>query len=102
MNGYVLMDSDLWKLPPSRRALEQHTRRACYQAGYVWQESVGDLTIPNPENWQWVFEGNMYQPPWQQEKCPKTIESLTLTCSCHKGTCKNCKCSKSRLASISM
>ena len=100
MNGYVLMDSDLWKLPPSRRALEQHTRRACYQAGYVWQESVGDLTIPNPENWQWVFEGNMYQPPWQQEKCPKTIESLT--CSCHKGTCKNCKCSKSRLASISI
>ena len=32
-----LTDKDLWKLPPSRRALEKHIRRACYQAGYVWQ-----------------------------------------------------------------
>ena len=31
----------------------------------------------------------MYQPQWQQERCPITIESLALTCSCHKGTCKN-------------
>ena len=57
-----LTDNDLRKLPPSRRALGQHTRRACYQAGYVWQESVGDLTLPNSENWGWIFEGNMYQP----------------------------------------
>ena len=90
------------KLPPSRRALEQHTRRAFYQAGYVWQESVGDLTLPNPENWGWIFEGNMCQSRWQQEKCQKAIESLTLTCSCLKANCKNCKCSKSGLACISM
>ena len=97
-----LTDNDLRKLPPSRTALEQRTRRACYQAGYIWQESVGNFTLPNPENWGWVFEGNMYQPRWQQGKCPIAIESLTLTCSCHKGTCKNCKCSKSGLACISM
>ena len=30
-----MKDSDFRKLPPSREALEQHTRRACYQAGYV-------------------------------------------------------------------
>ena len=85
-----LTDNNLWKLPPSRRALKQHTRRACYQTGYVWQQSVGSLTLPNPEHWGWVFEGNMYQPQWQQEKCPISIESLTLTCSCHKVTFKNC------------
>ena len=45
-----LTDNDLQKLPPSRIALEQDTRRACYQVGYVWQESVGDLTLPSPEN----------------------------------------------------
>ena len=28
-----MKDSDLRKLPPSREVLEQHTRRACYQAG---------------------------------------------------------------------
>ena len=46
-----LTENGLRKLPPSRGVLEQHTRRACYQAVYVWQESVGDLTLPNPENW---------------------------------------------------
>ena len=92
-----LTDNNLQTLPPRRRALEQHTRRVCYQAGCVWQEPVGDLTFPNPENWGWVFEGNMYQPQWQQEKCPITIKNLTLTCSCHKGTCH-----KSGLACISM
>ena len=32
-----LTENDLWKLPPGRRALEKHIRRACYHAGYVWQ-----------------------------------------------------------------
>ena len=45
-----LTDNDLWKLPPSRRALEQHTRRACYQAGYVWQESFSDAALRNRKN----------------------------------------------------
>ena len=45
---YVLKDNDLRKLPPSTRALEQLTRGAYYQAGYVWQESVSDLVPPEP------------------------------------------------------
>ena len=45
-----MKDSDLQKLPPSREALEQHTRRACYQAGYVWKDTVFDIVLPNPEN----------------------------------------------------
>ena len=36
-------DLRLRKLSPSRRALEQLTREACYQAGYVWQELDSDL-----------------------------------------------------------
>ena len=43
-----LTDNDLRKLPPSTRALEQLTSGACYQAGYVWQESVSDLVPPEP------------------------------------------------------
>ena len=45
----------MWKLPPSKRALEQHTRRAYYQAGYVWQESFSDVALRNPKNWRWVL-----------------------------------------------
>ena len=97
-----MKDSDLRKLPPSREALEQHTRRACYQAGYVWKETVRDIVLPNPENWGWVLEENVYKPRWQQQNCPISIEKLTITCSCHKGTCKNCKCSKAGFLCISM
>ena len=60
-----IKDSDLRKLPPSREALEQHPRRACYQAGYVWKETVYDIALPNSENWGWVLEENVYKPRWQ-------------------------------------
>ena len=43
-----LTGNDLRKLPRSRRALEQLTSGACYQAGYVWQVSVSDLVPPEP------------------------------------------------------
>ena len=89
-----IKDSDLWKLSPSREALEYYTRRACYQAGYVWKETVCDIVLPNPDNWGWVLEETVYKPRWQQQNCPISIEKLTITCSCHKGTCKNFKCSK--------
>ena len=91
-------NSDLWKLPPSREVLEQHTRRAFYQACYVWKETVRDIALPNPENWGWVLEENVYKPRWQQRNCPISIEKLTINCSCHNGTCKNCKCSKARIS----
>ena len=41
-------DDDLRKLPPSSEALLQHTKRACYQAGYLWQECESDLDLPDP------------------------------------------------------
>ena len=40
-----LTDNDLRKLPAGRRALKQYTRRACYQAGYVWQELVISFSL---------------------------------------------------------
>ena len=44
-------DDDLRKLPPSREALSQHVKRSCYQAGYLWQESLLDLALPKPTEW---------------------------------------------------
>ena len=31
-------DDDLRKLPPIRSALREHSKRACFQSGYLWKE----------------------------------------------------------------
>ena len=69
-----LKDNVLRKLPPSTRALKKHTRRAFNKAGCVWQELVSDLALSNPQNRGWVSKRNMYEPGWQQENNPITIE----------------------------
>ena len=97
-----LTDNDLRKLPPSRRALGQHTRRACYQAGYVWQESVGDLTLPNPENWDGYLKKHISATMTTGKVSDNNRKFNFNMLMSYKGTCKNCKCGKSRLACISM
>ena len=46
-------DNDLLKLPPSREALIHHTKRACYQASYLWTESIDNFDLPDPKSWGW-------------------------------------------------
>ena len=52
-------------LPPTFKALLQHTYRAAYQAGYVWRQSlVHQQQLPSPENWGWKRVGETYAPHW--------------------------------------
>ena len=46
-------DDDLRKLPPSRELLIHHTKRACYQAGYLWRVSIDNFNLPDPKSWGW-------------------------------------------------
>ena len=41
-------DNDLRKIPMSRPGLVEHTKRSCYQAGYLWRECIGNVTLPDP------------------------------------------------------
>ena len=41
-------NNDLRSLPPSKDALHQYLLRACYQAGYLWQQSLEEIDIPDP------------------------------------------------------
>ena len=47
-------DNDLWKLRPSREALIHQTKWACYQAGYLWAESIDNFDLPDPKSCGWV------------------------------------------------
>ena len=40
--------------PPTCSALVQHVRRAAYQAGHIWGQSLtADPLLPPPEEWDW-------------------------------------------------
>ena len=96
-------DDDLRKLPPSREALSQHVKRSCYQAGYLWQESLSDLVLPEPTEWGWTYDAiNGYTPQWLSISSSVDLEKFTTTCSCKAGKCKKCKCAKSDMACIRM
>ena len=59
-------DNDLWKLPHSREALNYHTKQACYQAGYLWGESIDNFDQPHPKSWGWGGKSNgNYGPLWE-------------------------------------
>ena len=45
--------NDLRKLPPNRQALIHHTKRTCYQAGYLWRELIDNFDQPDQKPWGW-------------------------------------------------
>jgi hypothetical protein len=47
-------------ISPTHDALMQHVRRAVYQAGHVWGQSLTSQQIlPNPSDWGWqMIDGN--------------------------------------------
>ena len=97
-------DDDLRKLPPSRAALEQHVRRSCYQAGYLWQESESDLILPEPTAWGWKLDetSNGLIPQWLSNTSSVDLEKFITTCSCKTAKCKRCKCATAKMACIRM
>ena len=42
--------NDLRKPPPSQEALIHHTKLECYQAGYLWRESIDTFDLPDPKS----------------------------------------------------
>ena len=97
-------DNDLRSLPPSMDALYQHTLRACYQAGYLWRQSVKELVIPDPKDWGWEQDpvSAIIYPVLTTKQSQVTIIKFTKTCSCKTGKCKNCSCATAKLQCLSM
>ena len=96
-------DDDLRKLPPSREALWQHVKRSCYQAGYIWQECLSDLQLPEPKEWGWVFDAKQgFVPCWLAVVSSVDLEKFVTTCSCKTGKCERCKCATAEIACIRM
>ena len=52
-------------IPPTQAALLQHVKRAAYQAGCIWSQSVVRLSeIRNPAEWGWEKNGDVWEIVW--------------------------------------
>ena len=91
-------DNDLRKLPPSREALREHSKKASYQADYLWMEAFENIHLPDPNDCGWSFDERKkcFQSRWQNEKSPVDIQTFISTCNCHKRKCKSCKCKETK------
>jgi hypothetical protein len=84
-------------LPPTADTLLQHAKRAVYQSGYCWGQSMcAEQTLPSPSKWGWTDEvDSKWKPLWttlpEIARCPELLK-----CGCKKGYGKRCKCAKAK------
>ena len=85
-------------IPPTRAALEQHVKRACFQAGHVWSQSlVAQPVLPSPSEWGWEKEGDYWKPHLTDLKEAKDTCYELIQCGCKRGCKGRCKCLKAIL-----
>jgi len=87
----------LENIPPTKAALEQHIKRAMYQAN-IWNNAlVSEPELPSPSEWGWVKDGSEWQPLWTV--LPEASQSCyeLIHCGCKKGCSTRCKCKKAAL-----
>ena len=86
-------------IPPTKAALEEHVKRAAYQGGHVWgQTLLPTPELPPPSNWGWIKnDEGVYEPHWT--KLPKAAHSCyeLVSCKCKTRCVKRCKCKKAAL-----
>ena len=87
------------QMPPTRAALEQHLKRAAYQGGHIWGQSLlATPALPLPTNWGWMKTNDgLYEPYWTTlPEASKACYEL-VSCKCKKGCVGRCKCKNAAL-----
>ena len=89
---------DIEHIPSTQAALLQHIKRAVYQAGYVWGQSlIANPILPDPSEWGWVSINSIWQPYWTNISEAAKFCSELIHCGC-KVACKyRCKCKNAQL-----
>ena len=76
--------------PPSSSALQQHIKRAAYQAGYCWGQALDKLQeLPSPGSWGWKRSKDG---PW--EPVGTALQLINVNCKSENGCRGRCKCVK--------
>ena len=83
--------NDLRVLPPSKNALQLHVFRSTYQAGWIWGNSMSQLTPPKLESWGWRVHDGQLKMRWKSCDTWSDLIKAT-TCQCRTKKCQACKC----------
>ncbi len=63
----------LENIPPTQASLLQHAKRAVFQGGYIWgQTLLKQPTLPCPSRWGWQLENSRWVPYWTTLHKPRT------------------------------
>jgi len=95
---FAFSNRKLENIPPTMSALLQHVKRAVFQAGHVWGQSlVANASVPSPSHWGWEIIGDAWTPKWSTLAESKSGREL-VKCAC-KSICRGrCKCYQSNLS----
>ena len=92
-------------IPPTQDALLQHVRRATYQGGHIWSQSLLlQPKLPSPSDWGWRSVDNCWHPVWwttipDAAKCCPELKR----CGCRTGCLtRRCKCVKDNIPCTSL
>ena len=87
----------LERIPPTKHALFQHTKRALLVAAFIWKQSLCRVPhIPNADEWGWEWNGrtNTWMPCWTDLPDASHGCALLLNCGSVVACKDNCKCSR--------
>ena len=75
---FVKDGRDLETISPTSAALLEHTFRAAYIAGHVWNNAlVSSPDLSQPNEWGWIRTGDGYKPLWAKlPEASKVIRQL--------------------------
>ena len=85
-------------LLPTKEALTEHIKRATYQAGYVWDQSlIAEQVLPSPDKWGWAESESGWVPFWTPlPQATKALEEL-VRCGWTKSCAGKCSCKEKGL-----
>lgn len=85
---------------PTLDALEQHSKRAAFQGGYVWGQCLEALqSLPDPSLWGWrrSEDEKFWEPVWTTVPLVQEALLALTKCGCKKECMSRCKCIKANL-----
>lgn len=85
-------------IPPTQAALEQHVKRAAFQAGHVWGRTLDLIQdLPSAAEWGWSLSSDGWTPKWTTlPEASKACNEL-IRCGCKRACRGLCKCTKANL-----
>ena len=89
----------LENIPPTKASLLQHVKRAVFQGGYIWgQTLLKQPTLPPPSRWGWQLENDRWVSYWMTLPQVKDTCYEPIHCGCKVGCRGRCKYRGANLA----